>query len=162
MTATAHAADRFILFTVAGTSYGVPSVAVRHIEMVEAITRVPNAPAFVDGVVFSRGQVVPVLSLRARFGFDRVPNTLRTRLIVVEAGGRTVGLVADEAREFVAIAAAAIQPPHESLAGTSGRYLEGIATIGERMILILNLERVLDFGDLLTAEPPPVGDGAAA
>ena len=56
-------------------------------EMVEHITRVPNAPPFVDGVVFSRGQVVPVVNLRARFGFERVADDLRTRLMVV-AGGR--------------------------------------------------------------------------
>jgi len=162
MTQASHVSDRYILFTVAGTSYAVPSVAVRHMEMVEVITRVPNAPAFVDGVVFSRGQVVPVVNLRARFGFDRVPSTLRTRLMVVEAAGRTVGLIADEAREFVAIPAGAIQPPHETLTGTSGRYLEGIATLGDRMILILHLDGVLDFGDLPAAAAPPVGSGVPA
>ena len=65
-----------------------------------------------------------------------MPNTLRTRLVVVEAAGRTVGLIVDEAREFVAIPAGAIQPPHERLTPTSGRYLDGIATIGDRMILL--------------------------
>ena len=80
-------------------------------EMVEHVTAVPNAPAFVEGVVFSRGQVVPVINLRVRFGFERAPRDLRTRLLVVEVGGRPVGLLADEAREFVAIADAAIQPP---------------------------------------------------
>ena len=74
----------YILFTVAGTTYALPSGEVRHMEMIEDITRVPNAPAFVDGVVFSRGQVVPVVNLRARFGFERAPFDLRTRLIVVQ------------------------------------------------------------------------------
>ena len=77
----------YILFSVAGTTYALPSAEVRHMEMLESITRVPNAPAFVDGVVFSRGQVVPVVNLRARFGFDRAEFDLRTRLIVVQAGG---------------------------------------------------------------------------
>src|SRR6185312_9559711 len=75
MTETRQAADRFILFTVAETMYAVHSRDVRHMEMVEQVTRVPNAPPFVDGVVFSRGLVVPVVNLRARFGFARTPYT---------------------------------------------------------------------------------------
>ena len=143
----------YILFSVSGTTYALPTADVRHMEMIEAITRVPNAPSFVDGVVFSRGQVVPVVNLRARFGFDRTPHDLRTRLIVVQAETRVVGLLVDAAREFVSIPPDAIQPPHETLAGMSGRYVDGVASIGERLILILNLQRILSFADPLPADP---------
>ena len=71
----------------------------------------PNAAHFVDGVVFSRGQVVPALNLRARFGFEKAPYDLSTRLLVVHAAGRSVGLIVDAAREFVSIDPASIQPP---------------------------------------------------
>jgi len=118
-------------------------------EMIDEITRVPNAPSFVDGVVFSRGQVVPVVNLRARFGFDRAALDIRSRLIVVQSGARLIGLVVDAAREFVNIPAELVQPPHEALAGMSGRYVEGIASIGDRLILILDLERILNFGEAL-------------
>src|SRR5262249_3523041 len=64
--ATAQGFGSYILFVVAGTTYALPTSDVRHMEMVEDITRVPNSPSFVDGVVFSRGQVVPVVNLRAR------------------------------------------------------------------------------------------------
>ena len=121
-------------------------------EMIEDITRVPNAPSFVDGVVFSRGQVVPVVNLRARFGFERASHDLRTRLIVVKSAARLVGLVVDAAREFVNIPPDAIQPPHEALAGMSGRYVEGIASIGGRLILVLDLSRVLDFAETLSMD----------
>lgn len=140
----------YILFTVAGTTYALPSGEVRHMEMIEDITRVPNAPAFVDGVVFSRGQVVPVVNLRARFGFERTPFDLRSRLIVVQSGARLIGLVADAAREFVSIPPDAIQPPHDALAGMSGRYVEGIASIGDRLVLVLSLERILNFAEART------------
>jgi purine-binding chemotaxis protein CheW len=143
----------YILFSVSGTTYALPTADVRHMEMIEDITRVPNAPSFVDGVVFSRGQVVPVINLRARFGFDRAPHDLRTRLIVVQAESRVIGLLVDVAREFVSIAPEAIQPPHEALAGMSGRYVEGVASIGDRLILILNLQRILNFADPLPADP---------
>ncbi len=88
----------YILFGVAGTTYALRSDQVLHMEMVEHVTAVPNAPACVEGVVFSRGQVVPVINLRARFGFDRAPIDLRTRLLVVQIQGRRVGLMADDAR----------------------------------------------------------------
>jgi purine-binding chemotaxis protein CheW len=139
--------EPFILFTVAGTTYALRSRDVAHVEMVDQVTAVPNAAHFVDGVVFSRGQVVPALNLRARFGFDKAPNDLSTRLLVVRDGARTVGLVVDSAREFVPIDPAAIQPPSAALTGLSGRYLEGVANIGDRLILVLNLAATLTFED---------------
>jgi purine-binding chemotaxis protein CheW len=142
--------DNYILFTVAATTYGVSSQDVAHVELVEDITRVPNAPAHVDGVVFSRGAVVPAVNLRARFGFDRAPFDARTRLVVVQQDGRSVGLIVDAAREFVRIPAGVIQPPAEGLSGTSGRYLRGVATIGERMILILDVTELLNTDELAT------------
>jgi purine-binding chemotaxis protein CheW len=142
----------YILFMVAGTTYALPSGEVRHMEMIENITRVPNAPSFVDGVVFSRGQVVPVVNLRARFGFERAPSDLRSRLIVVQAESRLVGLIADSAREFVNIPPDAVQPPHEALAGMSGRYVEGIASIGDRLILTLNLSHILNSAERLPVD----------
>jgi purine-binding chemotaxis protein CheW len=144
---TASRTGSYILLTVSGTTYAVPSGQVRHVEMIEEITQVPNAPAFVDGVVFSRGQVVPVVNLRARFGFDRAPFDLRSRLIVVQSGTRMIGLAADAAREFVNIPSDAIQPPNEALTGMSGRYVEGVASIGDRLILVLGLDRILNSAE---------------
>lgn len=134
----------YILFVVAGATYALRSVDVQHMEMVEDITPVPNALPYVDGVVLSRGHVVPVVSLRVRFGFERVERGVRTRLLVVDAGGgRRIGLLADEAREFVPIPDDAIQPPHEAVGGLSSNYLEGVATLGDRIVLILNVRELI-------------------
>jgi chemotaxis signal transduction protein len=134
----------YILFVIAGTTYGVRSDDVLHMEMIEHVTPVPNAPPFVEGVVFSRGQVVPVVNLRVRFGFERADLGLRTRLLVVQDGGRKLGLIADEAREFITIPDGAIQPPGDAIGGLSGNYLAGVATLGERIVLILNIREVVD------------------
>ena len=144
-------AEHFILFTLAGTTYALRTTDVAHIEMVENVTGVPNAAQFVDGVVFSRGQVVPALNLRVRFGLEKAPYDLRTRLLVVQHGGRSVGLVVDSAREFMAIPPSAIQPPPQAMHGLSGRYVEGIANLSDRLILILNLREVLGFSETITA-----------
>jgi purine-binding chemotaxis protein CheW len=134
----------YILFNVAGTTYALRSQDVLHMEMVEHITPVPNAPAFVEGVVFSRGQVVPVINLRRRFGFDPQDMDLRTRLIVVQDQGRRVGLLVDDAREFMTIADSAVHPPNDAIGGLSGNYLDGVATLGERIVLILNIREVIE------------------
>jgi len=144
--------ETFILFVLAGTTYAVRTRDVQHIEMVEEITPVPNASPFVEGVVFSRGQVVPVLSLRARFGFERVAPDLRARLLVVQTGGRTVGLLVDSAREFAGIAADAIRPPQDALTGLNGRYLEGIAVLNDRIVLVLDLTAVIDVAESLVQD----------
>src|SRR5262245_48667040 len=143
--------ETFILFSVAGTTYALRSRDVQHMEMLEHVTRVPNAAPFVDGVVFSRGQVVPAVNLRARFGFERIPYDVRSRLIVVGSGGRTVGLVVDEGREFLALPVSAIQPPHDAMAGLSGRYVDGIAALNDRLIVVLNLAQLLTFSEPLLA-----------
>jgi len=137
--AAAAAAEPFILFDLAGATYAVRSREIQQLEMIGAITPVPNAPPFVDGVVSVRGQVIPVVNLRGRFGFPRVPFDLRSRLLVVRRDGRTVGFAVDSAREFASISPDAIQPPPEGVSGLNGRYLEGLAHLGERLVLILDM-----------------------
>ena len=145
----------YILFDVAGATYALRSTDVQHMEMIEQVTPVPNAASFVEGVVLSRGQVVPVVNLRSRFGFERTERTLRNRLLVVDSGGRRVGLLADQAREFVAIPDAAIQPPQDAIAGLSGDYLDGVATLGDRIVLILNVRALI-------GSSPVAGEAAIA
>jgi purine-binding chemotaxis protein CheW len=142
-------ADHYILFTVAGTTYALPSRDVAHVEMVEQVTGVPNAAAFVEGVVFSRGRVVPAINMRARFGMPPAERDLRTRLLVVSKGGRTVGLLVDACREFLTIPASSVQPPGDALLATSAQYITGVATLGDRLIVIVDLEPLLSPADRL-------------
>jgi chemotaxis signal transduction protein len=89
--------------------------------------------------------------MRARFGFDRAAADLRTRLLVVQSHGRSVGLLVDGCREFLTIPAAAIHPPGDGLSGVGARYIAGIATIGDRLIVILNLDELLSSADPILA-----------
>ena len=141
---TPSSADSYILFSLAGTTYALSSEEMRHMEMVEQITPVPNAASYLEGVVLSRGQIVPVLNLRARFGFEKVAPDLRTRLLVLQCEDRWVGLLVDSAREFVKIPSGSIDPPSSAITGLSTDYLRGIATVDGRLILVLDAARVLD------------------
>jgi purine-binding chemotaxis protein CheW len=140
--------ESFVLFELAGNTCGLRSQAVQSVEMVEHVTSVPNALPFVEGVTFTRGKVIPSINLRVRFGFPRIPVDQRARMLVVRSRDRTAGMLVDSAREFISIPGDAIRSPVESeQAGNSGfsaRYLEGIATLGNRVVLILNLEEVIE------------------
>jgi len=142
----------FILFQLAETTYAVPSQVVKQMEMVEHITPVPDAPPFVEGIVFSRGEVIPAIDLRTRFGFEKVDYDLRTRLIIIQVDQRTVGLIVDTAREFIAIPPDVIQAPPDTDSGLSSRFLDGIATLGERLVLLLDVDEVLNLAQTVDLE----------
>ena len=139
--------DNFILFELAGTTYAVASNFVQQVLMIEHITPVPNAVPVVEGVVQARGRVIPALNLRVRFGFERVAFDIRSRLIVVNVEGRVVGLLVDTAREFLTIPVSSIEPPPENIKGLTGKYLEGVASLKGRLILVLKLDQVIDVGE---------------
>jgi purine-binding chemotaxis protein CheW len=135
--------DTYVLFELAGADYALRSSEVQHIEMLEHITPVPNTAPSVEGVVFSRGQVIPAMNLRVRFGFPAQPHSMRTRLVVAQTDKRTVALIVDAAREFRSIPDDTIRAIDETVSGISGNYLRGVATVNNRMVLLLDLEAVL-------------------
>jgi purine-binding chemotaxis protein CheW len=140
--------ETYVLFELAGSVYGIPSRNVQHIDMIEHVTLVPNANPAIDGVVFSRGEVIPALNLRVRFGFPREEKTLRSRIIFATVHERKVGLLVDAAREFVNLAAEDVRPIEETLTGINGRYLKAVTKLNERLVLILDLDAVLNVNDV--------------
>jgi purine-binding chemotaxis protein CheW len=143
--------ETYVLFELNGAGYALSSREVQHIEMLEHVTPVPNAAAAVEGVVFSRGQVIPALNLRLRFGFPREPHTMRTRILIVQAHQRTVALIVDAAREFRSIPDDAIRPIEETITGLGGNYLRGVATVNGRLVMLLNLTAVLNLNETIRA-----------
>jgi purine-binding chemotaxis protein CheW len=133
----------YVLFELAGSLYGVHSRDVRHVEMLEHLTPVPNTAPSLEGIVFSRGRVVPALNLRVRFGLPRENPTARTRLVYLEAHDRLVALIVDAAREFCSIPADAIKPVEETLHGIRGNYLKGVVTVRERLVFLIDVSAVL-------------------
>ncbi len=138
--------ETYVLFEVAGTTYGLRTRDVQHMEMLERVTPVPNTSPAVEGVVFSRGQVIPAVNLRVRFGLPREPHTMRSRLIVVQLQQRLVGLIVDASREFLAIPDESIRPIQDAITGLEGNYLKGIAALGPRLVMLLDLEVALNLG----------------
>jgi purine-binding chemotaxis protein CheW len=136
--------ESYVLFELGGSTYALRSRDVQHIEMLEHVTPVPNAAPSIEGVVFSRGQVIPAMNLRLRFGFPKQAHTLRTRIIVAHAQQRTIALIVDAAREFRSIPENSVRPVEQTLVGIDGNYLRGVTTLNNQLVLILNLEAVLN------------------
>lgn len=135
--------EPYVLAIIRNTAYAIPSRSVERMEMVEHVTPVPNAPVFVDGIIFSRGQVVPAVNMRRRFGFEAADYDLSTRILVISHEERLVGLIVDSAREFINISADVIQPAPDVVSGVNGQYIRGIATVNDRIILILDVAGLL-------------------
>ena len=150
---TPDAGETFVLCDVAGATYAIRSDDIEQLEMAGAITPVPNTPDFVDGVASIRGRVIPVVSLRARFGFPRADADTRTRIVVVRSGTRSVGLLVDTAREFARIPEQSIQPPPEALVDASTRYFHGIAHLGDRLVLVLDAAELLNSTEAIVLPP---------
>jgi purine-binding chemotaxis protein CheW len=145
-------AESFVLFELDGNIYGLPSRNVQHIDMLEHVTPVPNTNPAIDGVVFSRGQVIPALNLRVRFGFPRKDNTIRTRIVFAIVHDRTVGLIVDTAREFKHFSSDSLRPIEKTLTGINDKYLTAVTKLGERLVLILDLDAVLNVEDVQLPE----------
>jgi purine-binding chemotaxis protein CheW len=144
--------EAFVVFEVDGTRYAVRAADVVRVEMIERITRVPNAPDFVEGVAAVRGEVIPVISLRKRFGLPAAEPGLRSRLVVVRVGERIIGMLADSAREFLRAGEEQTKPIPEDLTGPGQEYLEGILTIQDRLTLIVNLPKLVNFQERAALE----------
>lgn len=146
--------ETYILFELAGAVYGVCSRDVLHVDMLDHITPVPNSAKAVLGVVFSRGQVIPTIDLRARFGFPSQDPTPRTRLVFVRHEQRTVALLVDSAREFRRIPDDAIRPIGDALTSAEGNHVSGVATVGDRLVLVLDVGAVLQLPVSDVSSPP--------
>lgn len=133
-----------IVFRLNEEEYGVDILQVRSIEKMLPITRVPKAPHFVSGVINLRGVVTPVIDLRKRFSFEERKATEETRMIVVSVEGMEAGLIVDGATDVLDIPTDCIEPPADIVGGVKAEYLQGVAKLDKRLLIMLNLEKVLN------------------
>jgi purine-binding chemotaxis protein CheW len=128
---------------VADEAYGLSVRRVREIVRVPPITRVPNGPAFLEGVINLRGQVIPVLDLRRHLGLAVGEYTRRSRVIVAELGPYMVGMVADGVSQVVMVPTHDIKPPPSMIAGSQDGQVRGVARLGDRLVLLLDPDRMV-------------------
>lgn len=135
--------NQLVIFTLANEHYGVGISAVDSIITMQPITYVPRAPAFVEGVTNLRGKVLPVIDLRKRFGLPVHEATRETRIVVTELNSSRVGMIVDAVSEVLRIPEEAVEPPSPIVTTVDSTFLTGIAKVDERLIILLDLEKVL-------------------
>lgn len=139
---------KVIIFRLQDEEYGVEVSQVRSIEKLEHITRVPRTPVFVKGVINLRGIVTPIIDLRSRFGLPEEAYTETTRVIIVAVGELEVGLIVDAANDVIDIPVNAIEPAPEVVGGVEAAYLRGVAKLEKRLLILLNLDKVLNTEEM--------------
>jgi purine-binding chemotaxis protein CheW len=149
--------EQYLTFMLAGEEYGVDILRVQEIKGLDKVTRIPNSPEHVLGVINLRGAVVPILDLRRRFGLEAIAFGPTTVVIVVriEGGqdGRTVGMVVDAVSEVYNVDAGATQPPPDVCGGVDTIFVKGLATVEKKMLILLDIDRLI--GDIIADEPLP-------
>jgi len=142
---------QLIVFRLAGREYALPVRSVAEVLRMVALTPVPEAPAWLAGMLNLRGRIIPVVDLRTRLGLPAQAIDVNTPIIVAQTTDRVLGLIADEMTEVVGLPLDAIQPP-DLLAG-AGHAVTAMARAGGRLLLILDLTRVVTQVDLALADP---------
>jgi purine-binding chemotaxis protein CheW len=135
--------EHLVIFSLGKELYGVTIHTVESIIKLQAITQVPKTAAFILGVTNLRGTVVPVLDLRIRFNLPLSEKTANTRIVIVNTEGSKVGIVVDEVTEVLKVPRNTIQPPPPLSTTIESSFINGIARIDDRLVILLDLEKVL-------------------
>jgi|HubBroStandDraft_6_1064221.scaffolds.fasta_scaffold05315_4 purine-binding chemotaxis protein CheW len=133
---------QLVSFNLDNEEYGLEILRVQEIIRMQGLTRVPNSPAFVDGVINLRGKVIPVIALRKRFGLAAHANDKQTRIVVTEVSGAIIGFVVDSVSEVLRIPANTIEPAPR-LGNVNQEFVAGVAKLDGRLLILLDVERVM-------------------
>jgi len=134
---------QLVSFILDKEEYGVEVLKVREIIRMPSITRVPNTPHYVEGVINLRGKVIPIISLRKRFSLELTDNDSRTRIMVMDMTNELTGFIVDSVAEVIRIDATEIQPAPPVVAGSVDQeYLSGVINRDDRLLVLLDLERL--------------------
>jgi purine-binding chemotaxis protein CheW len=134
---------QLVSFTLDDVEYGLDILRVHEILRIPEITRLPNTPNYIRGVINLRGNVIPVVDVRDRFGFVQKEATENSRIIVIESEGKQIGLYVDNVSQVIRINNKNIDPPSDLIEGVSEVFIEGIGRLKNSLIVILNMKSIL-------------------
>ncbi|MGB7801248.1 chemotaxis protein CheW [Buttiauxella sp.] len=140
--------QEFLVFTLGDEEYGIDILKVQEIRGYDQVTRIANTPAFIKGVTNLRGVIVPILDLRIKFAQDGVEYNDNTVVIVLNFGQRVVGIVVDGVSDVLSLTAEQIRPAPEFAVTLSTEYLTGLGALGDRMLILVNIEKLLNSEEM--------------
>ena len=141
---------QLVVFDLSAEAYGVDIGSVREIISMQDIIKVPETPAFVEGIIDLRGKVIPVVDLRKKFGLPEVERDKDNRIVVVDIAGQDIGVVVDAVNEVLRVPSNSVEPPSSIITTVDSEYLLGIAKLEDCLIILLDLERLLSSIENIT------------
>jgi purine-binding chemotaxis protein CheW len=142
-TPAATGSIQLVSFRLAQEEYGIEITRVREIILMGAITRVPQTPNYVKGLINLRSTVIPVIDLRIRFGLPESEATDVSRIMVVNVGGKTIGIVVDSVSEVLRVSTDQIAPPPPTVVNLGTEYLTGLVKLEKHLLILLDIDKVL-------------------
>jgi len=139
---------QLVSFNIGTEEFGVDILKVQEINRMVEITKVPQAPHYVEGVINLRGKVIPIVDLRKRFSLELKEHDKNTRIVVVDIGGNILGMIVDSVSEVLRLPANTIEPPPEIVTGVNSEYIKGVAKLEDRLLIFLDLSRVIDASEV--------------
>ncbi|HEY5805094.1 MAG TPA: chemotaxis protein CheW [Lysobacter sp.] len=152
-----EAADEYLTFALGEEEYGVEILKVQEIRGYDTVTRLPDAPDYIKGVINLRGTIVPVIDMRIKFRLERVEYNALTVMIVLNVADRVVGMVVDSVSDVIQLQSEQIRPVPDIGSAIDRQFITGIGTQGDRMLILLEIERLMT-----SAEMGLVAEAAAA
>jgi purine-binding chemotaxis protein CheW len=159
-------AGKYLTFQMAKEVFGIEILKVQEIIGMMPVTRVPKTPEFVRGVINLRGKVIPVIELRRKFGMERREDTDRTCIVVVQVAGAagtvTMGLLVDEVSEVLNVGQEQIEAPPSFGANVDTDFILGMGKVGQKVVMLLDADKVLSSEELVLAAQSKPADGKVA
>src|SRR5580692_2377301 len=145
--------DQFLIFNASGQEFGIQAMRVKEISAMIAITKVPNAPSYIEGILNLRGRLVSIINFRSKFGFEPKQKDEDTRIVIVEHDGFPIGIMVDNVEEVIRIPQENVQKlPDAAVTTTSEEYLTGVGILDKRLIVLLDAEQLLSKAEVLDAD----------
>jgi Chemotaxis signal transduction protein len=143
--------NQLIVFTLEEQEYGIDISYTKEIVRIPQVTKIPNMPAFMEGVINLRGKLIPVIDLKKKFAFTQLEKSIDNRLLILDLEGTNLGIIVDDVSEVVKINEQTIEKLSAEIATVGGNSVNGIAKIDQRLILLLNAlalkNEIIKFSD---------------
>jgi len=136
---------QLVSFVLGNELFGIEILHVQEIIRLLSITKVPNTPPFIEGVINLRGRVIPIIDLRVRLGIEISDHNHSTRIVVVELDEKIVGFIVDEVNEVLRIPTTIIEPPPPMAEGIDSEYITAVAKLEERLLILMDLSKILSL-----------------
>lgn len=156
LTDDAHKKE-FLTFMLAGEEYGVDILRVQEIKGWDSVTTIPNTPEFIRGVINLRGTIVPIIDMRLRFSLESKDYNATTVVIVlrveqINKNDRTMGVVVDAVSDVYNVPIKDIKPSPEFGTAVDTEFVKGLATVGDKMVIVLDIDHMLNAAELVTVD----------